>query len=150
MAACSSDAVVDKMVDLPEHGWEAVQPVSIPFEIMDKNNAFRVYYSGRYDNSYPYYNLYLSWQFKDSSGKVIASSKQDKPSGMNLFDPQSGIPTGRGMAGKKDFLILDTSVVPVFPYNGPYTMELKQYMRADTLVGISSVGIRIEAISKAP
>jgi len=74
----------------------------------------------------------------DSAGKEVSNTLQ----GMYLFDEKTGQPKGSGWGNDYDYAILADSNYH-FPFNGKYTIEIQQYMRKDTIEGISDFGLSI-------
>jgi gliding motility-associated lipoprotein GldH len=118
--------------------WLSANKLSFPVEIEDNKSTYTLQYLARYTKDYPYYNLYLKRSILDSTGKPLSSKLQ----GMYLFDEKSGAPKGSGWGNKYDHTILSDSNI-TFPYKGKYTIQLQQYMRQDTIAGISDMGISI-------
>ena len=139
--SCDSSKVYDKVQDLDSTIWSDKQELVYPLEIKDASLTYKIYYSVRYDNNYPFYNLYINREMEDSSGKVLNKKLQ----GMNLFNSNTGVPLGSGMGTKKDYLILSEGSYK-FPYAGKYTVKLKQYMRQESVQGISAIGFRIDKV----
>lgn len=139
LAACGTSSEYDTIQDLPEEGWVMNNTLKFPVEITDNTKPYEFYYSVRYDNTYPYYNFYATRFLYDSSGKLIAKQLQQ----MNLFNPQTGAPYGSGIGSKKDYSIKSQSDL-VFPYIGKFNIEVKHYMRIDTIPGIKAFGIRLD------
>ena len=142
MVSCSTFTVYDTMKDLDSNSWSDKQELVFPIIINDPSISYKLYYTVRYDAAYPYYNLYINRVMEDSSGKFLNKKLQ----GMDLFKSSTGVPFGTGMGSKKDFIILSEDKYK-FPYSGKYTIRLKQYMRQETILGISAVGFKVEKIS---
>lgn len=140
--SCDTAKVYDTVQDLDSNAWNEDAELLFDFSIEDTSARYTLYYSVRYDNSYPYYNLYINRQLEDSSGRFINKKVQ----GMDLFKANTGVPFGGGMGSKKDYLIIAEENYK-FPYKGKYKVKLKQYMRQENLVGISAVGFRVEKIT---
>ncbi len=131
------------MQDLDSNAWNENQELAFEVSIPDASVPYKLYYTVRYDNDYPFYNLYINRTLSDSSGKFLNKKLQ----GMDLFKSSTGIPMGSGMGSKKDYLIISEDKY-IFPYAGKYTVKLKHYMRQENLPGISAVGFRIDKITK--
>jgi gliding motility-associated lipoprotein GldH len=137
--SCDGSKVFDSMQDLDSNAWNENREMVYKVTIPDASESYKLFYTIRYDNNYPYYNLYINRVMEDSSGKFLNKKLQ----GMDLFKPVTGVPFGSGMGAKKDYLILSEDNYK-FPYAGNYTFKLKQYMRQENVQGISAVGFRIE------
>jgi gliding motility-associated lipoprotein GldH len=118
--------------------WLLSNKLLFPIEIADNKSTYTLQYLTRYTKDYPYYNLYIKRSLLDSTGKTLSSQLQ----GMYLFDEKTGVPKGGGWGNKYDYTILADSNM-AFPYKGKYTIQLQQYMRQDTIPGISDMGISI-------
>jgi len=139
LSSCDSKRVYDTMKDLDSSAWNERKELAFEVNIPDASVPYTLYYSLRYDNTYPYYNLYINRLLEDSTGKMLNKKLQ----AMDLFKNDTGMPMGKGMGAKKDYLIISETNYK-FPYAGKYTFKLKQYMRQENLPGISAVGFRIE------
>lgn len=118
--------------------WLSANKLLFPVQIEDNKATYTLQYLARYTKDYPYYNLYVKRSILDSTGKTLSSKLQ----GMYLFDEKSGAPKGSGWGNKYDHTVLaDTNIT--FPYKGKYTIQLQQYMRQDTIIGISDMGISV-------
>ncbi|HWZ21200.1 MAG TPA: gliding motility lipoprotein GldH [Cytophagaceae bacterium] len=141
LVSCDSSKVYDTMQDLDSTSWNDKKELVYPITIKDASVPYKIYYTVRYDNNYPFYNLYINRVLEDSTGKFLYKKMQ----GMDLFKADTGIPLGSGMGSEKDYLILSEDNYK-FPYAGKYTVKLKQYMRQENIQGISAVGIRIDKV----
>jgi len=124
--------------EIADDEWIPSNKISFPLEIDDEKSKYTLQYLTRYTKEYPYCNLYIKRAVLDSNGKQLSSKLQ----GMYLFDEKTGEPKGSGWGHKYDYTILSDSNM-TFPYKGKYTIQLQQYMRQDTIAGISDMGISI-------
>jgi gliding motility-associated lipoprotein GldH len=137
--SCSEPGkIVQEYQSIKDDTWAATNKLSFSFEITNKDKAHNLFYLARYNKEYPYYNFYVKRFMLDSNGKQLASTLQ----GMYLFDEKTGEPKGGGWGNNYDYAILADSNLH-FPYNGKYSIEIHQYMRKDTIQGISDFGISI-------
>ena len=141
--SCDSSKVkvYDTMQDMDSKAWNDKKELIFPITIKDTSAAYKIYYTVRYDNNYPFYNLYINRTLEDSAGKPLSRRLQ----GMDLFKADTGTPLGSGMGSKKDYLILSEDNYK-FPYAGKYTVKLKQYMRQENIQGVSAVGLRVDKV----
>jgi gliding motility-associated lipoprotein GldH len=137
--ACDSQRVFEGYQDLPNRKWADKQTVSFEFNVQDAQTPYHLYYNIRNTLSYPYYNLYIVYELKDSTGKVIAEKMIEN----NLMHPKTGEPYGKGIGDLFDhrFPLLTNYR---FPQSGKYTLSLRQYMRMQELPEIVAVGCRVE------
>lgn len=144
MISCSNPAIVtEEKIDMPDLYWAQKTYIDFPFEITDSKSSYKLFYQIRYNNDYPYYNLWVNRILLDENGNTISKKQQ----GMDLFNAGSGEPYGAGFGNLFDYKILSDSTQH-FPKNGKYTLRIEQNMRIDTLHGVSSVGIEIEKNTK--
>lgn len=137
--SCDSQRVFEGYQDLPQRKWADNQIMSFDFEIQDIQVPYNLYYNIRNTLSYPYYNLYIVYELKDATGKVIAKKMIEN----NLMHPQTGEPYGKGIGDLFDhrFALLTNYR---FTQSGKYTLHLRQYMRMQELPEIVAVGCRVE------
>lgn len=144
MFSCSNPAIVtEEKIDMPDVHWAQKTQIDFPFEITDAKSTYKLFYQIRYNNDYPYYNLWVNRILLDENGNMISKKLQ----GMDLFNAGSGEPYGAGFGNFFDYKILSDSSQH-FPKAGKYTLRIEQSMRIDTLQGVSSVGIEIEKNTK--
>ncbi len=140
--ACEMDRIYEQNHTIPNNQWYIDSIPSFTFNIDDSTAAYNIYYNVRNANSYPYYNLYLTYYLLDAEGNQLSARLQE----LTLLDPKTGKPLGNGLGD-----IFDHQIVALpkfrFPKTGTYTMKIKQYMRQDPLPDIMSVGIRVEKAS---
>ena len=140
--ACDPDRVYEQNHTIPNNQWYIDSIPSFTFTIDDIKTPYTIYYNVRNANSYPYYNLYLTYYLLDAEGNQLSARLQE----LTLLDPKTGKPLGNGLGD-----IFDHQIVALpnyrFPKAGTYTIKLKQYMRQDPLPAIMSVGIRVEKAS---
>ncbi|WP_299255450.1 gliding motility lipoprotein GldH [uncultured Cytophaga sp.] len=132
------DVLLESKIDTPNDSWIEKSSMDFPIEITDANATYQLFYQIRYDNEYPYYNLWINRSLLDEQGHMISKKLQ----GMDLFHSASGEPYGAGFGNYFDYKILSDSMQK-FPKPGKYTIRIEQNMRKDTLTGIASVGVEI-------
>ncbi len=140
MNACDGARVFEGYKDLENKKWSARETVSFSFPISDTQQPYNLYYNIRNTLSYPYYNLYITYELLDAGGKVLETKMLDS----NLMHPQTGEPMGSGAGGD----LFDTQFPLLTRYQfakiGTYQIRLRQYMRMDELPEIVAVGVRVE------
>ncbi len=137
--ACDSQRVFEGYQDLPERKWVDSQVIHFDFEIQDIQVPYNVYYNIRNTLSYPYYNLYIVYELKDSASKVLAGKMIEN----NLMHPKTGKPFGKGIGDLFDHRFPLLSKYK-FAQRGKYRLSLRQYMRMQELPEIIAVGCRVE------
>jgi gliding motility-associated lipoprotein GldH len=146
LSSCDDNRIYDTHIDIENALWPENKELNYDFEVTDNKQAYNVIYNIRYANTYPYYNLYLHYYLADSAGKVL----KDHQLHMDLFDPKTGKPLGKGLGDLFDGTFLNQDLKAYkFPYAGKYKMKLRQYMRQSQLQGISSVGVKVEKVVTA-
>jgi gliding motility-associated lipoprotein GldH len=138
VSCTDSDIVTEAKTDMNENYWPQKNNVSFPFEVEDVSQSYSVFYTMRYNQDYPYYNIWVNRLLFDANGNMLSKKLQ----GMELFNSSTGEPYGGGFGNYFDYKILSDSNYH-FPSKGKYTLTVEQYMRQDTLKGIASVGIEI-------
>jgi len=142
LPSCDKKRVYDTVVDLDSSYWNEQDTLQYSFEINDTSKAYQLFYNVRYNNAYPFYNLYVTRIVEDSIGNFISKKLQ----AMDLFNSTTGIPFGSGIGATKDYLILAEEGYK-FPYMGMYTIKLQQYMRQEKLLGLKAVGVRVDVMN---
>lgn len=134
-SSCQSDAVFDQTESLAEHGWVQKKQITFPFEIQDTTKTYDLQVAMRQSNDYPFYNLYFNCRLIQENKGVWKKAFAEAI----LYDPKTGKPKGGGVGDmySHSYTILKGLK---FPRRGKYQVELEQYMRTDTLVGVVSVG----------
>ena len=143
LSGCDSSRLYEENHDFENMVWTASDIRSFSFEITDSETGYNIYFNIRNTLNYPHYNLYISYQLKDSLNQSIKEGLEN----VNLFDPKSGDPYGQSSIGNifdHQFLLLEDYK---FDYPGMKSLSLQQYMRYDSLPEIVSTGIRVEFYS---
>lgn len=89
----------------------------------------------RYNEVYPFSNLYLRVILKDSAEQPL----ENKLINMPLFDSKSGKPLGKGFGSS--FTKMDT--LPFDWDASTREVVIYQYMRQENLKGLESVGVKV-------
>lgn len=147
LVSCDPARLYEKNSDIQEEDWKPGDTLSFEFNIPYSKEKYNLYYSIRYSQDYPYYNLFTKYYLLDSSGSVIRSPKL--PEDMYLFDVKTGKPYGSGIGSVYDLQVSFLKNYS-FPYSGKYTLKVIQYMRNRPINGISSFGLRVEKASQNP
>lgn len=143
LVSCDKNRVYEVNAELSDKFWLADSTVTFDFEVKNTKTKYNLLYNIRNTIDYPYHNLYIRYSLKNSDGRQIAG----KLVGQNLFDPVTGQPYGSGLGDVFDhqFKLLNNYK---FSNVGKYQLELKQYMRMDTLPDILAVGYRLERVKQ--
>jgi len=135
--SCDRNGVYDENVSTSNGTWTENNVAKFIAPIADTLSYHNIYINIRNTTDYPNCNLYL----------FIATTA---PSGATQLDTiECFLADDQGKWLGKGFGYIRDSQVPYkrnvrFPQKGDYRFEIKQAMRTDSLIGISSVGIRVE------
>lgn len=141
LMACDTTRIYEDFNDMEEAYWHMDSVQRFQFQIQDPTKEYNLYASFRNTSAYPFYNIYFQYSLYDSTQTMIKQTLHD----YNLFDSKTGEPFGSGLGDMFDHRVrLDERYT--FSDAGEYTIELKQYMRLDTLPYILSVGARVELV----
>ena len=141
LMSCDSRKVYDDFTDFDEGFWHQDSVISFSFDIEDTSKPYHLKAQIRNSQSYPYHNMYYRYTLKDASDSVLSEEQEQ----IFLFDPKTGKPNGGGLGD-----MFDNSQIVLENYTfekaGTYSVDLKQFMRLDTLPFILSVGWRVETV----
>ena len=121
----------------PEAIWPYDSVAVFDFNIDNTATAYDISYRIRNTRDYPYYNLYVQCSLLDKDGKVLRQ-KQDE---VYLMHPKTGEPLGNGESLFEHEVKLWEAYE--FKEHGKYQFRINQYMRLDTLEGITAVGFSV-------
>jgi gliding motility-associated lipoprotein GldH len=147
LASCADEnRVFEENVEIPNEKWKVSEKAILEAEINDTLSSHNFLINVRNTERYPYRNLYLFVKTVFPNGK---SSKDTV--GIVLADA-----TGRWIGNGGGYLNSSSHLSNTimyqynrrFPLSGTYRFEIEQAMRADTLVGIKNIGLRIEKTDK--
>lgn len=140
--SCTEERYYEENYDFKDRIWNMEETAEFNFEIDSIELPYQIKLNVRNTMEYPFRNLYIKYQLKDSTYLM-----EDKLLNLKLFEAKTGKPYGDHQSDIYSHqLILQDSVY--FHEKGNYKIELKQYMREIELEGIISVGIRIEQIKE--
>lgn len=143
LLSCKNDAVYEHVQDFAKEGWADTTVARFDFEITNASTHKDLYLNVRYNNDYNFYNLYVQYILVDSTGKELVK-KLDQ---ILLYEEKLGQPNGSGIGGTNDLEVkMFYFKNYVFPYNGKYTLRLKQFMRISPLQGIQAVGLKVKEV----
>ena len=123
--------------------WYRQQPLTFHFLVRDVSYPCHIFLQTRYEDNYPYHNMYVSYTLSNIQGEVLSETSKE----VQLFDPKDGRPLGDGSSNF--FFRVDTLLSSYhFSVPGRYTMELRQFMRLDSLVGLRNIGLRVDRATR--
>lgn len=138
-AACSESVIYEANVDIPKETWNADSTANFMVNVDDTSSIFNIYINLRNTTSYTNSNLYLFVQTISPSGAVLRDTVE------YLLADSKGKWLGKGFGSIRDNRLLYKQYIR-FPENGTYTFGIQHGMRTDNLIGISSVGLRVEKV----
>jgi len=141
LSACDSTKVYENFADFDEGFWHQDSVVSFSFTIEDASQPYHLKAQFRNAQTYPYHNMYYRYTLKDANDSVLSEEQKQ----IFLFDPKTGEPHGSGLGD-----LFDNSQIVLenytFSNSGNYSVDMKQFMRLDTLPSLLSVGWRVERV----
>ncbi|SMG33906.1 gliding motility-associated lipoprotein GldH [Marivirga sericea] len=142
ISSCTEERYFEDNYDFQDRSWNMEESAEFNIEIDSIELPYQIKLNLRNTMDYPYRNLYIKYQVRDSTYVM-----EDKLLNIKLFEAKTGKPYGNKQS---DIYAHQLSLVDsmFFPAKGKYTIELKQYMREMELEGMISAGIRIEQIKE--
>lgn len=136
-AACDGTLFFDRQCEVDEHGWPQHQWTHFDVEVEDTNTVYNFLLEVRNTVDYPYANTFFFVRTTFPDG----SSTQD-----TLEYPLADL-SGRWL-GKRTGRFVDTRYYfrrnARFPMAGHYDFAVSHGLRDSALVGMRSIGLRIE------
>lgn len=136
LSACGENSFYDHNIDVADP-WESDNIIDFEVPVHDTINPFNFYINIRNTTDYKYSNVYLFIRTDFPNGQYAIDTAE-----IFLADVQ-GNWLGKGLGKYKDTQILFRKRGR-FPFTGVYHISFQQAMRENALLGIKSVGIRIE------
>ncbi|MDR0692756.1 MAG: gliding motility lipoprotein GldH [Prevotellaceae bacterium] len=137
--ACTAPATFEQHVKLHNDQWLKDSAINITLPITDTLSAYALIVDLRNNNDYPFRNIHLFVEVVSPTGVTACDTVE-----YELSDVQ-----GRWL-GKRGSYWIDHRLlyrpVVMFSDTGNYTFGIRHGMRADTLLGIGAVGLRLELI----
>jgi len=130
--SCDGTRVYEQFEEVPNQLWASTDTLHYELQNLDSAEHFLV--SVRFNEDYPYTNIYLKLLESDSSGTML----EEKLVNVILFDPKSGKPLGKGFGGTRS--LYDTLDYKI--NKNAYNLDILQYMRVNQLKGIQAVGLK--------
>ncbi|TDQ18452.1 gliding motility-associated lipoprotein GldH [Algoriphagus boseongensis] len=134
LVSCDGNRAFEEFHAFPGETWTLTDTVK--FELNKEPNELGETLIGvRFNENYPFSNLYVNFWVNDSSGNVLETKLLNIP----LFDSKSGKPIGKGFGDT--FTKFDTLRFPLNEKGRSIT--ILQYMRKEEVEGIEAIGIKI-------
>lgn len=141
LISCDRNGVYEENINTPKSIWATNDIAKFVAPINDTLSYHNIYLNIRNTTDYPNCNLFLFVAITSPAGVTQLDTVE-----CFLADDQ-GKWLGKGFGYIRDNQIPFKRNVR-FPQKGDYKFEILQAMRTDSLVGVSSVGIRIEKSNK--
>lgn len=135
---CDPNRIYEENIDLDEAIWKLEDSKKFEFRIEDVSSSYNLYFNIRNTLTYPFQNIYIRYNLRDSTNKVLQSELKE----YHLFDVKTGEPQGDGLGDLFDNRFV-LSEGQKFDYSGNYSVDLQQFMRLDSLPMVVSVGLRV-------
>lgn len=137
-SACGHDTVLSHSEALPAAGWARKTAIPFEFDIQDTARSYRLDFSVRHDQDYPFMNAFFLIYTTFPDQKVTIDTLEC------ILADYRGKWTGQGAGRHKS---ADFAVRPelYFPMPGHYRMEVRQALRMDTVKHISHIGLHLHA-----
>ena len=136
--SCDNSRIYEEFQEVDKY-WRTDQTLAYTFDIEDEQADYVVIAHFKNDLTYPYRNFYFNYRLQMEDDVVLSERLEQ----IQLFEPKTGKPYGSGIGDQYNHeLVLEESIQ--FPVAGNYQIDLSQFMRVDSLVGIQRIGVRIE------
>ena len=137
-AGCGPSPLMADQVEVPLDGWSSEDDVRFHWDVVDTLLRHDMVLDVRHAQDYPFANLYLFLTYRYPNGKSRVDTVE-----CTLAD-QVGRWRGSGFGDLVDQRFLLHRGI-TFPVKGRYSLDVAHGMRQDPLVGVSDVGLRLEA-----
>ncbi|MDR0738000.1 MAG: gliding motility lipoprotein GldH [Prevotellaceae bacterium] len=137
--ACTTPATFEKIVKLNNDKWLKDSVINITLPITDTLGVYAIIVDLRNNNDYPFRNIHLFVDVVSPTGITVCDTVE-----YELSDMQ-----GKWLGKRGSYWIdhrLSYRPTVIFPETGHYAFGIRHGMRADTLLGIGAVGLRLELI----
>ncbi len=143
LAGCSSEALYEKRIALPDAGWSYEDTLRFDFEIEDTAQLYTLSLEVEHSDEYPFQNLYVrihtGYPNGESSVQLVSLELAEK----------TGVWLGK-CRGSTCRLRIPIQSKTYFNQPGTYTLALEQYMRRSPLPGLKGFTFRVEPSEPTP
>lgn len=136
ITACQDHDIYFQYQQIPTTGWEADSIITFQAQHTDTQTHYNIYLHIRYQNQYPYQNLWLFAHHTPQQDTIQQDTIQ------TYLTDQYGKPLGTGSGSLREIIIPYQKNITIT--NPNYQINIKQGMRDKNLKGIQEIGIRIE------
>lgn len=140
VSGCDDARVYEQNYDFEQRAWLVEDKPTFEFDVTNAADRYTLYCNVRNSVAFPYSRLFVKYELKDSTGKVL----EGKMMPAFLFDQHTGEPQGSSGLGDLYDHRFPFITNYQFPSPGKYSVSFEQFMRKDTLEGILAVGLRVE------
>lgn len=136
--SCSQPTLVNKQYQIPEEGWTYSDTLGWTFDVTDTLQIYNILLTVEHDRDFAYQNCYVKFYTLFPGGESIDQ--------IVSLDMQS--PSGKwyGTCGNETcFFSIPIQENAFFNQIGQHQIRMEQYMRQDSLSGIHSVTLAVEA-----
>lgn len=141
LSACGPDYLYDETYDLEEQGWTYADTLNFQFTIDDTLALYNLYLQVEHSTDYSYQNLYTRIHTQFPSGERITQVLS-----LELAD-KAGAWQG-DCRGEKCLFLAPIQPNAFFNKPGTYVITLEQYMRQSPVMGLKSIGFKLEETGK--
>ncbi len=138
--SCDKSRVYEEWHDVKGNLWNKDSSACFSFDIEDSLATYNINFGLRHTNLYPYENIWLLTNLETEDSSISYSDTIQL-----VLANKEGVWYGERSAR------IYTYVVPLyrgirFPLPGKYSFRIKHGMREDELLGVTSVGLRVETV----
>ena len=135
--ACRNDMLLDDKKTVVGKSWAYPDSLRFDFDLADTSHFYNLFVDVEHADDYPFENLYVKIHTILPSGKRLSKTRS-----LQLAAP-SGEWLGSG-SGEKITARLVLQEHALFREPGHYALVFEQWMRQDSLTGISAIGLAVQ------
>ena len=140
-SSCQPDLFFEENKTLGEEGWTYDNKLDYTIAIDDTLQLYNIYLNINHSTEYAYQNIYLMIHTKYPSGKIVSEQLPID------FADKTG--QWHGKCNKENCQLgVNLQKDAFFNTPGSYTITIEQYMRIDSLPGISDITLMLEDTGK--
>ncbi|MCP3659477.1 MAG: gliding motility lipoprotein GldH [Bacteroidetes bacterium] len=109
--------------------------------LLNNNKVYNIFLKIKYNEQYPYYNIFLKCNIKDKEDNLIKNEIIE----YIILNPKNGKPLGEGFWKCKNKYLLLTEKLRV-PKDNEYIITIEQMMRKKKLYGIENISLEIYSV----
>ncbi len=140
-SACNQLQVFEKNTSIPHYQWDYNYKPVFDFDITDTQSKYNILIVIRHTDAYHFNNIWLNVGIKSPVDSTATTQRLD----LQLGNDAKGW-EGTGMDDIWEVRKPATKTPVQFKQPGTYRFSVAQVMRENPLLGIMSVGVRVEKI----